>query len=83
MDYSEEESVQATPEQRLTLENGRYFKQEDYEALKIEVGKLISIVSNRYELDDEVTNITYTLQEVLEIPESVHYTVYEWLEQLI
>lgn len=65
-----------------TLEAGRYFKQEDYQALQIEIGKLISIVSNRFEVDEELANITYTLQEVLEIPESVHYTVYEWLEQL-
>lgn len=78
----EEELVSPEESKINKLDNGRFFKFEDFQELQIEVGKIISIVSSRYEPDDELNNVMRLVSEFLELPESVHYTVYEWLEQL-
>ena len=65
------------------IETGRLFSPDDYKSLQYEVGKLISIVSSRYEPDEELENIMGGLSELLELPESVHFTVFEWVEQLL
>ncbi len=64
------------------IETGRLFSQDHFKSLQYEVGKLISIVSSRYEPDEELETIMEGLSELLELPESVHFTTFEWVEQL-
>lgn len=78
----EEELVSPEESKVNQLDNGRFFKFEDFLDLQIEVGKIISMVSSRYEPDEELANVMQSVSELLELPETVHYTVYEWLEQL-